>query len=341
MNIDQLIRAHLSNWVPYTSARETTNIQADIWLDANENPFESEFNRYPDPHQIKLKQELAILKQVSIDRIFLGNGSDEAIDLLIRVFCEPGKDKILICPPTYGMYQVASRLSDVEVIKIPLTESFQLDMLNVKKALSTNLIKLIFVCSPNNPTGNCLKEDDLLELAQYHKGLLIVDEAYIDFAQQTSLVPMLDQFSNLVVLQTFSKAWGLAGVRLGLAFGHPEVVRILSATKPPYNISSVTQRIVVRALKNRATYRSQLNLICHERSIMEATLQRIKGVNRVYPSSANFLLVNFDQPLRVYEHLKQNGLVVRDRTREVEGCLRITVGTEIENNRLIKLLSQL
>jgi histidinol-phosphate aminotransferase len=341
VDIQSLIRKNVRNLKPYSSARDEFKGTASVWLDANENPNNNGLNRYPDPLQKKLKERICELKGVPTENIFLGNGSDEAIDLLFRGFCEPGKDKVMICSPTYGMYQVSAGINDVKVIDVPLTADFQLDIPSIRKHVSDPNLKLVFICSPNNPTGNCMKSEEILALVSKFNGLVVIDEAYIDFSESGSLAVALNEFNNLVVLQTLSKAWGLAGIRLGMAFANEEVIDVLNCIKPPYNVNQLTQEVALKELAGEEKFKLEVEAIISERKRLKNELQPLKNVLEIYPSEANFLLVRFADPKAVYHVLLSKWIVVRDRSNVAEGCLRITVGTEKENALLIEELKKL
>lgn len=340
-NLENIIRPNIRNLVPYSSARDEFKGSAEIFLDANENsfgsPIETAYNRYPDPLQWKVKQKISELKGVAPSKIFLGNGSDEAIDILFRAFCNPAKDNVIICPPTYGMYEVSANINDVAIQKVNLTPGFQLDTKAVLAAVNENT-KLIFVCSPNNPTANLLHTADIALLMNEFHGLVVVDEAYIDFAGDKSMLSSLDQYPNLVVLQTFSKAWGLAGVRAGMAFASEEIIAVYNKVKPPYNVSESTQQILLKALENGTQVKNWIKATIQEREKLSAALARLPYVQQVYPSDANFVLVKMNDPKAVYNYLTEKGIIVRDRSKVTlcEGCLRITVGTEEENGKLLE-----
>lgn len=336
--LSALMRQNIQNAKPYSSARDEFSGGNKILLDANENPFDTGFNRYPDPHQRLLKEKIATLKAVPSENIFLGNGSDEAIDLVIRAFCKPGEDKMLICPPTYGMYEVAGKINDVETVSVPLTKNFQIDTERLLAASSHSNVKMLFLCSPNNPTGNLLKKENILRILRHFRGLVVLDEAYIDFSPSASLLSDLPQFPNLVILQTFSKAWGLAGIRLGMAFAHREIISVLDKIKPPYNISELTQQLALQQLGNEEKKNQTVLTLQHEKNILIKRLGDSKDVQNIYPSDANFLLVKFREPKKTYAYLVDNGVAVRDRSSVVPGCLRITIGAPEENARLLKLL---
>ena len=341
VDIQKLIRPNVRNLKPYSSARDEFKGSASVWLDANENPNDNGLNRYPDPLQWKLKSRISELKNVPNESIFLGNGSDEAIDLLFRAFCEPGKDKSLICSPTYGMYQVSADINDVEVIDVPLTIDSQLNLVAIESEFSDSSIKLLFICSPNNPTGNSIRREDINRILSSFNGLVVIDEAYIDFAEQESLTNQLQNHNNIVVLQTLSKAWGLAGIRLGMAFANEEVIEVLNRIKPPYNVNQLTQEAALKKLNDLNAFQNEVNTILSERKGLKIDLEKLKNVQHIYPSDANFLLVKFTEPKTVYDALTEKGIVVRDRSKVAEGCLRITVGTSEENTTLLAELKKL
>ena len=346
MDVERLLRPHLRAFRPYTSARDEFAGEAAVFLDANENPHGSAagegLNRYPDPLQRELKARLAETLGVRPQNLFLGNGSDEAIDLLVRAFCEPGRDRVLITPPTYGMYRVAAELNAVEVATAPLTSDFQLDAEKTLAAL-TPATPLVFLCSPNNPTGNALEADAVARVLEKAPGLVVVDEAYGDFAPGRSVLPLLDRFDNLAVLRTFSKAWGLAALRLGVLVAHPDVAAALARIKPPYNVGALPQRLALEALANEAAKDAMVESILAERARLSEALRTMPGVEHVFPSDANFLLVRVADADGCYRALLARGVVVRNRSREAgcAGCLRITVGTTEENDRLLIALAEI
>lgn len=342
MNIGDLVRRNIRDLKPYSSARDEFSGEAAVFLDANENPYPSPFNRYPDPLQKKLKQRISELKDVTPEKIFLGNGSDEAIDLIIRAFCEPSHDSILITEPTYGMYAVCADVNNVGVRRMSLTKDFQLDVNAVLDNADAS-VKVIFLCSPNNPTGNLLDREAILRLARSFRGLVVVDEAYIDFASSESLTRQLDDNPNLVVLQTLSKAWGLAGLRLGMCFAAPVIINVLNKIKYPYNISSLTQQYVLDALKDKQHKEAWVREILNERTKLTAALKGLPIVRHIYPSDANFVLVRVDDAPTIYRKLMEQGTIVRDRSRVTlcDNCLRITVGTPEENSILVKQLREI
>lgn len=339
MNILSLVRKNLINIKPYSTARDEFTGAASIYLDANENPYPTAYHRYPDPHQILLRKKLATIKNVDESHILFGNGSDEIIDLLIRAFCEPAIDHVIIPQPTYGMYSIWAQISNVEVRSPSLNNSFDIDVDDLLCQINPNS-KIIFLCSPNNPSGNLLSHHRITSLLSRFEGLVVIDEAYIDFAQSEGYLQQLRQYPNLVILQTFSKAWGLAGLRLGVCFAHPEIIEILSRIKPPYNISASTQQVALNYMNNLSQKEQWVENILIERNNLKVVLESLEMVKKVFPSSANFLLVRFDHAKNIYHYLAKNGIVVRDRSSLIHcsECLRITVGTPEENTQLIEYL---
>lgn len=347
-NLNELIRANIRKMKPYSSARDEFSGTAQVYLDANENPFNNGLNRYPDPHQKALKQRIAQLKKVKPEQVFLGNGSDEPIDLLFRAFCEPGKDHAVFIAPSYGMYEVAANTNNVEYTQVQLTPEFKLDneaILLACKRKNGALVstKLLFLCSPNNPSGNLLEKKDVKYLLDNFNGLVVIDEAYIDFAEDKGWLPELEEHPNLVVLQTLSKAWGLAGIRLGMAFASAPLVAVLDKIKPPYNINELTQQTALKALQDTATVKQQIQLVLVERSKLADGLRPLPFVLRVYPSKANFLLVKTTDARKVYDYCLGHGIILRDRSKipGCEGCVRVTVGTPEENAKLLQVLKAL
>lgn len=340
MNLSKLVRPNILTMKPYSSARDEYEGAAEVFLDANENPFDNGLHRYPDPLQRSLKKQIAALKSVSADSIFLGNGSDEAIDLLIRIFCEPGEDNILITSPTYGMYAVCASIQNITIKDVPLSESFELQDEKVLGAIDEKT-KLIFLCSPNNPSGNLLNEEAVMNILRGFRGIVVLDEAYIDFANTPGFLSRLSQFPNLVILQTFSKAWGLAGLRLGMCFASTDIIGLMNKVKYPYNINVTTQQIALEKLSQPDQVRRQITMLNSQREWMRRELRNLPMVITVYPSDANFLLVKVTDARGLYARLLEKGIIVRDRSRikRCEDCLRITVGTEEENQKLIKALS--
>lgn len=340
MEIRNLLRPHLQNLTPYSSARDEFKGEAEVYLDANENAFGSTsqdiYRRYPDPYQTDLKERIAEIKGANPEAIFLGNGSDEPIDLLIRAFCNPGKDRIIITPPTYGMYEVSANINDVGIIKVPLNKDFSLNAEGIIEAIEPG-IKIIFLCSPNNPTGNSLESEAILEILSRFQGLVILDEAYIDFSSNPSWISELETHQNLIVLQTFSKAWGLASLRLGMAFANPEIIEVLNMIKPPYNINGATQELALEAIASVTGMQEMVKEILNQKKHLKSMLIEISAVRKIYPSDANFILVKIDNAHEVYLKLINQKVIVRDRSRVdlCEDCLRITVGTKEENDKLI------
>ncbi|WP_442588487.1 histidinol-phosphate transaminase [Pedobacter sp. AW31-3R] len=343
MDIKNLQRENIKNLRPYSTARDEYKGQASVYLDANENSFGSplpeNFNRYPDPLQLELKEAISKIKGVPVEHTFLGNGSDEAIDLLYRAFCNPGKDNVIILPPTYGMYEVSANINDVEVRKVNLLPNFQLDLEGIAEAIDENT-KIIFICSPNNPTGNSIIRTDIETVLANFKGLVVIDEAYINFAKQRTFIQELTEYPHLVILQTFSKAWGLAGLRLGMAFASTVVIGIMNKVKAPYNISQSTQDLALEALKNISVVNEWIKLTVADREQLIVDLQSLPFVRKVYPSDANFILAEVDDATGTYNNLVAQGIIIRDRSKVTlcEGCLRITVGTPQENEILLTTL---
>lgn len=336
-SIEKIVRPNILALQAYSSAREEFTGSEGIFLDANENPF-GELNRYPDPLQKELKQRLSVIKGVAPQNIFTGNGSDEAIDLCFRIFCEPGKDKALTFTPTYGMYEVSAAINNTELIKVPLDNNFQVDKNKALLALEDESIKLVFICSPNNPTGNCLDAAEFI--IQNFKGIVVVDEAYADFCS-TTLVNKLEQYSNLIVLQTLSKAWGLAAARVGIAYASPFIISLFNKVKPPYNISKLNYTAAIKALENTDNYEEQKQLLLEERQKLSEALSQIPIVRKVYPSQANFLLVEVSDANSVYQNLIQQGIIIRNRNKEVKNCIRISIGTPQENKALLNALQNI
>ncbi len=339
--IEALTRPCVRKLKPYSSARGEHAGQQGILMDANENPFENGYNRYPDPLQKAVKAKLAAIKGVSPSQIFLGNGSDEAIDLLFRGFCEPRIDKVLILPPTYGMYEVSAGINDVELLRVPLKPDFSVDVDWVLDILGTEKPKLTFICSPNNPTANLVDVAVIESIAAQKIGLVVVDEAYIDFAPEGSVVRLLAQYPNLVVLQTLSKAWGLAGIRLGIAMAHEAVIAVFNKIKPPYNVNLLTQQVALKALEDHVGMQERVQPLLQERMQLADWLAVQSFVRRVHPSDANFLLVEFEDAQRYYHGLAERGILIRDRSSVVADCLRISVGTPSENIALVNALLEI
>jgi histidinol-phosphate aminotransferase len=344
-NLDKLLRDNIRALVPYSSARDEFKGEAKVFIDANENslgsPLTKWYNRYPDPHQWKVKEAISQIKGIGPEHIFLGNGSDECIDLLYRAFCVPGRDNVIINPPTYGMYEVSAAINDVEVRRAVLLDDFQLDLVHLENLVDEHT-KLIWICSPNNPTANSMSREDIEIILNNFSGLVVIDEAYINFSRHRSFIQELGDYPNLVVLQTMSKAWGLAGLRVGMAFAGQAIVEVLNKVKPPYNISQSTQELVLKALEEVGQVNDMIRILVQLRERLAADLAVLPVVRKVYPSDANFLLIKTENARGIYEYLLHAGIVVRDRSK-VElcaGCLRITVGTEEENQELLMALKQ-
>lgn len=345
-DLNNLLRENIKKLKPYSSARDEFKGEARIYLDANENSYGSPltkwYNRYPDPTQWKVKEKLSEIKNVLPQQIFLGNGSDECIDILFRSFCEPGKDNVIIVPPTYGMYEVSANINDIAVKKVPLTTAYQLDLEAIEAAIDENT-KMIFLCSPNNPTGNSLNREDIEMILNNYFGLVILDEAYINFSRHRSFIQELKEYPNLVILQTLSKAWGLAALRVGMAFASQPIIQVMNKVKPPYNINQASQELALKALEEVGQVNDMIKEIVKERGILEEKLKQLPLVEKVYLSDANFLLVKVKDAQAIYNKLLARGIVVRDRSKVelCEGCLRITVGTDKENIELINTLRSL
>jgi len=352
MNINDLQRENIKNLKAYATARDDFKGQAHVFLDANENNYgaplsgvdlikNTAYNRYPDPLQLDLKDAISKIKGVPIENTFLGNGSDEAIDILLRAFCNPGKDNIVVLPPTYGMYEVLAHLNDVEVRKVPLFPDFQPNMEKIAETIDTHT-KIIFLCSPNNPSGNALIRSDIETILANFKGLVVVDEAYINYARHRSFIRELTEYTHLVVLQSFSKAWGLAGIRLGMAFSSVPVIDIMNKVKLPYNINQASAGLALAALQNIGIVNEQIKNTVAERERLMQLLPTLDVVEKVFPSDANFILVKMRDAQKTYNNLMEKGIIVRDRSAMsgCEGCLRISVGTPDENNLLLRTLTE-
>lgn len=353
MDINKLQRENIKNLKPYSTARDEYKGQASVFLDANENSYGSplfneedaiqqNYNRYPDPLQLDLKDAISRIKGVPVENTFLGNGSDEAIDLLYRAFCEPGRDNVIILPPTYGMYEVSAGINNVETRKVNLLPNFQLDLEGIAEAIDENT-KLIFICSPNNPTGNSIIRTDIETVLANFKGLVVIDEAYINYAKQKTFIQELTEYPNLVVLQTFSKAWGLAALRLGMAFASSQVIDVFNKVKPPYNINQATQDIALKALENIEQVNEWIKITVADREQLSKDLAALEIVKKVYPSDANFVLAEVIDAKATYDALVDQGIIIRDRSKVTlcEGCLRITIGTGKENEILLEALKNI
>jgi len=346
MNFENFILPHIWNLKPYSSARDEFKGKEGVFLDANENPLgsglEENWNRYPDPLQLDIKERLATIKSCSIDQIFLGNGSDEAIDLIMRMTCQSGVHNIILCPPTYGMYEVSASINHIEQRKVSLTKQYQLDVNGILQTVDENT-RLLFICSPNNPTGNKLNRSEIYSLIESFKtGFIIIDEAYIDFSDEPSFILELAKFPQVIVMQTLSKAYGLASLRLGMAFAHPTIISLLNKIKPPYNIGGATQDIVFKALANTNFKEESVKLILSERTRLINALQDISEVIQIYPSDANFLLVHFKRATDLFIYLIEAKLITRNRSNVTlcEDSIRITIGLSEENDKLVSLIKQ-
>jgi histidinol-phosphate aminotransferase len=338
--LDKLVRPNIKTLKPYSSAKDEYTGDAKILLDANENslgsPLTKWYNRYPDPYQQKLKDKLAFVKQIAANQIFIGNGSDECIDILFRTFCEPGKDNIIICPPTYPMYEVSANINDIAIQKAPLLSDYQLNLAHIEQLVNPNT-KIIWICSPNNPTGNSLDLIDIETILNHFDGIVVIDEAYINFSKQKSFVQSLIDYPNLVVLQTLSKAWGLAGLRLGMCFASPQVIGFMNKVKAPYNINIVTQELALQALDEVGQVNDMIKLLVDMRIALAEVIGSMPHVIQVFPSDTNFILVKIPKARQLYAYLLSQGIIVRDRSalELCEDSLRITVGTEQENTLLV------
>ncbi|WP_295768541.1 histidinol-phosphate transaminase [uncultured Mucilaginibacter sp.] len=343
-NINNILRENIKNLKPYSSARDEFKGDASVYLDANENAFGSplnkDYNRYPDPLQYAVKMRLSEIKGVPARNIFLGNGSDEAIDILFRSFCNPGVDNVILVPPTYGMYEVSANINDIAIKRVNLTDEYQLNLEGIAEAIDKNT-KLIFVCSPNNPTGNSINRDDIETLLANFKGLVVVDEAYINYSRQKTFIQELTEYANLVVLQTLSKAWGLAALRVGMAFASEEIIEVMNKVKPPYNINEASQQLALEALQNVEQVNGWIKETLTERDNLVLKLKEFDFVVDIYPSDANFILVKTTDAKGIYNYLVEHGIIVRDRSKVelCEGALRVTIGTPQENITLINTLT--
>ena len=345
-NLQNIVRQHILSLAPYSSARDEYTGKEGIFLDANENPLGSvtpeDWNRYPDPYQWEIKDKIAPLKGCRSSQIFLGNGSDEPIDLIIRLTCEPKEDNIIILPPTYGMYEVSANVNNIEIQKIPLTTNYQLNTEKIIASINPKT-KLIFICSPNNPTGNLIEREAIIQIIEnFQQGIVIIDEAYNDFSDEPSFIPELDKFQNVMVLQTFSKAWGLASLRLGMAFGNEELIRLLNKIKYPYNINGLTQRVLLENIHNIDFMKDSVKILNQNREVLISELEKLQIVTKIFPSDANFLLIKFTEAKKIFDYLISQKVIVRDRSKVIlcDDSLRISVGSEEENHILLHLLKQ-
>ncbi len=342
MNLQELVRPNIWNLKPYSSARDEFKGEASVYLDANENPYNAPFNRYPDPMQWVVKEQIEKIKGVSRENILLGNGSDEPIDLVFRAFCEPGVENVVAIDPTYGMYQVCADINNIEYRKVRLTEDFQLDVDALLKVVDDKT-KVIFLCSPNNPTGNAFPKEELIRVINSFRGIVVIDEAYIDFSDKGTFLADLDRYPNVIVLQTFSKAWGSAAIRLGMAFASKEIISVLNKIKYPYNVNQLTQEQALKVLANASQVKIWVNVLLNERQTLVERLKQLPFVQKIYPSDSNFVLVKVGNANGIYGKLVDQGIIVRNRHSVTlcEGCLRITVGTPDENRILLEALKNL
>ena len=338
--LNNIVRKNILSLKPYSSARDEFSGTEGIFLDANENPYGT-YNRYPDPYQLELKSLVAKEKGIELTNIFVGNGSDEVIDLLFRIFCQPGTDKALTFSPTYGMYEVSAAINDVMIIKVPLNQNLDIESDAISPYLNDEHLKLICICSPNNPTGNTFSKPVIEEILTNFNSIVLVDEAYIDFSKEESLICMIEKYPNLVVSQTMSKAWGLAAARVGFAYANAAVIKLMNKVKPPYNISGPNQKNALITLENREQYEKNLRSILIEKALLKKALESIQIVLKVFPSEANFFLVRFENADFIYNKLVEEKIIVRNRNTVVENCIRITVGTPRENQKLIEELKKI
>jgi histidinol-phosphate aminotransferase len=340
IDLEKLVRENVRKLTPYKSARDEFSGKTGIFLDANENPY-GNLNRYPDPYQRELKTAISRIKGIEQDKIFLGNGSDEIIDLCFRIFCNPGRDKALTFSPTYGMYEVSASVNDIETIKSPLNKNFQIDLEKAKPLLTDSNLKLIFICSPNNPTANTMNNEDVEYIINNFNGIVVIDEAYIDFSEKPSFLKLIERYPNLILMHTFSKAFGLAAARVGMAFSSPEIIKFFNKLKPPYNISTINQKAALNKLNNMEGVKNQVLRIRREREKLSVKLQKMNAVEMVYPSDANFLLVKVKNANYIYNRLINNNIITRNRSNVVDNCLRITIGKRSENDKLIEAFYEL
>ena len=345
MNIDTLVRNNVKKMSSYSSARDDFKKENEmklIYLDANESPFDNGINRYPDNKHDELKKVVSGVKNVNVNQVVFGNGTDEILDLIVRVFCNPSEDKIITLPPTYGMYDVIAKTNGVENIEIPLKSDFSIDKNEILK-LSSKKTKILFLCSPNNPTGNSFDTNDLTDLIKFFNGVVVVDEAYIDFSSKQSLISLIEDNSNLIITQTMSKAYGMAGIRLGMGFSNEKIINYLNKIKPPYNINLLTERKALEELNKIDEIEKNISIVLDQRNLLVSCLEKLDFVEKIYKSDANFLLVKVDNADLRYNQLLENGIVVRNRSNQplCQNCLRITIGTKNENTSLIKTLNEL
>jgi len=340
IDIHKLVRDNIRNLTPYSCARDEFKGDSGIFLDANENPY-GKLNRYPDPYQKTLKKAVSEFKNIPEENIFLGNGSDEIIDLCFRIFCRPGIDKTLIFTPTYGMYEVSAGINDTTIIKSPLNQSFQIDMQSAAPLLNTENLKLIFICSPNNPTGNSINSDDIKAIIAKSQSIVVIDEAYIDFSDKPSMAGLIKKYPNLIVMQTFSKAFGLASIRVGIAFMNSEIIKYFNKVKPPYNISKLNQNAAFSKISATHLVEKEITTIKNEKRRVIEELSKLAIVEKIYPSDANFFLAKVKDADKIYNELIRQGIIIRNRNSVIKNCIRITVGKPCENNKLLKAIKLL
>lgn len=340
IKLENIVRQSIIKLKPYSSARDEFKGIDGIFLDANENPY-GIYNRYPDPYQSILKSKIAEIKNTNPENLFIGNGSDEIIDLTYRIFCNPGSDKALTFSPTYGMYEVSAAINDTKFIQLPLNDEFQLDLNVLKPHLSDSNLKLIFICSPNNPTGNLMNKKDIEWILQNFHGIVVIDEAYFDFADEDSCASLLNYYNNLIVIQTLSKAWGLASIRIGIAITSKEIVSFFNKVKPPYNVSSLNQKFAVDSLSNKKNYEENLILIKSEKLRLIQELKKLDKIQKIFHSDANFILIKVKNANETYQSLVERKIIIRNRSGQIENCLRITIGTKEENDQLLNALNEI
>lgn len=338
IDLKSIVRPNVLKLTPYSCARDEFQGSEGIFLDANENPYGS-LNRYPDPYQRELKKRISEVKGIPAENIFLGNGSDEVIDLCYRTFCNPGTDKAMIFPPTYGMYEVSAGVNDIEVIRIPLTSEFQIDVDAALRFVTDNKLKLIFICSPNNPTGNSINRPDVELILDRFKGIVVIDEAYSDFSDKQSIAGLVDKYDNLIVMQTFSKALGLAAARVGMALTSKDIVALFNKIKPPYNVSAINQKAAIARLGQMEETLSLVRILISERERLRAEISKLNFVEKIYPSDANFLLIKVNDANDLYQYLVAGNIVTRNRNSVISNCIRITIGKKAENDELLTALN--
>jgi len=340
IDLKKLVRPNILELEQYSSARDEFSGKEGVFLDANENPF-GKLNRYPDPYQVELKSKLEKIKGIKSSSIFIGNGSDEVIDLAFRIFCNPGKDKALTFTPTYGMYDVSAAINQVEILKIPLNKDFQIEVDKIDPLLKDEKLKLIFICSPNNPTGNSILKKDILTILEKFRGIVIIDEAYIDFSESESLISLLKEYPNLIISQTFSKAWGLAAARVGVAYSSESITSLFNKVKPPYNVSKTNQFSVIEALENIDELKKNIKFILEEKELIQTEIVQLPFVKKIYPSDANFLLIEVKDANLLYNQLIEQKIIIRNRDKQIKNTVRITIGSKRENKLLLNALKNI